>query len=180
MAAKKPRASRPGATRVIGEQVTVEWLRDHLDDSDLRLVHVSRDRRTWPRGHIPGAAFANPGELTSADGREPDHDRIVAALRRWRVGDGDRMVLYDDRGSDRWAEALIWLLRAAGFPADRLHVMEGGLKAWKKAEGPTTTDEVEPDLADALRQPQPLGKPDKVALERYRSALEAESPTPSA
>jgi thiosulfate/3-mercaptopyruvate sulfurtransferase len=177
MATKGSRTSRPASERATGERITVDWLRDHLDDSDLRVIHVSRDRRTWPRGHIPGAAFANPGELTSADGREPDPDRIVAALRRWRVGDGDRIVLYDDRGADRWAESLMWLLRAAGFPADRIHVMEGGLNAWRKAEAPTTTEEREPDLADALRQPQPLGKADKAALERYREALEADSTT---
>ena len=169
------RASR--SSNAVPERVTVEWLRDHLDDSDLRVIHVSRDRRTWPRGHIRGAALAILGELTSGDGREPDPDRIVAALRRWRVGDGDRIVLYDDRGADRWAEGLMWLLRAVGFPADRIHVMEGGLNAWKKAQGSTTTEEHEPDLADALRQPQPLGKPDKAALERYREAFEADSPT---
>jgi 3-mercaptopyruvate sulfurtransferase SseA len=177
MAAKGSRAARPASAPVAGDRITVDWLRDHLEDSDVRLVHVSRDRRTWPRGHIAGAAFANPGELTSTDGHEPDPDRIIAALRRWRVGDGDRIVLYDDRGGDRWAESLMWLLRAAGFPADRIHVMEGGLNAWKKAQGPTTTEEREPDLADALRQPQALGRPDKAALERYREALGADSPT---
>jgi 3-mercaptopyruvate sulfurtransferase SseA len=166
MAAKASRT-----VRSLPERVTVDWLRDHLEDSDVRVLHVSRDRRTWPRGHIPGAAFANPGELTSADGREPDPDRIVAGLRRWRVGDGDRLVLYDDRGGDRCAESMMWLLRAAGFPAARVHIVEGGLNAWKKADGPTTTEEREPDLADALRQPQALGRADTTALDRYRSAI---------
>ena len=178
MAAKGSRASRPAPGQAMGERVRVDWLRDHLDGSDVRVIHVSRDRRTWPRGHIPGAAFDNPGELTSADGSEPDPDRIVAALRRWRVGDGDRIVLYDDRGGDRWAESSMWLLRAAGFPANRIHVMEGGLNAWKKAGGLTTTEEREPDLADALRQPQPLGPANTVALERYRAAIESDPPTP--
>ena len=177
MATKGSRAARKVPERVTGERVAVGWLRDHLDDSDVRVLHVSRDKRTWPRGHIPGAVFANAGELTSADGREPDPDRIVAALRRWRVGDGDRVVLYDDRGADLWAESLMWLLRAAGFPAERIQVMEGGLNAWKKAEGPTTTEEHEPDLADALRQPQSLGRAEKAALERYREGVEADSPT---
>src|SRR4051812_39936605 len=45
--------------------IETEWLEEHLDDSDLRILDctVSLDaesgRDTWTRGHIPGSGFVD-------------------------------------------------------------------------------------------------------------------------
>ena len=169
------KAGAPGPT------VTVDWLADHLDDGDVRLVHLAPDRRVYNKGHLPGATLtdldrdlAAPAVPTTegiegADG-VPTRDQLQAALRRWRVGDGDRIVLYEV-GSARQTERLLALLDLYGFPIERVHRLEGGLEAWKAAGHPTTADIPEADLADALRQPVRLDDLDPSRLPAYRTAV---------
>ena len=73
-------------------------------------------------------------------------------LRTWRVGEGDRLVFYDDVGLNRQAIRGYWLLRLYRFPPDRMHILDGGIEAWRRAGLETTTEIPEADLADAPSQ----------------------------
>jgi thiosulfate/3-mercaptopyruvate sulfurtransferase len=133
--------------------VTADWLAEHLRDADLRLVHVSLDRKVYDERHLPGAVFsdlhvdlAKPGTRpeTGAAKRQyilPTRDEVAASLAAWGVAAGDRLAFYDDVGQGRHAIRAYWLLRLYGFPADRVHVLDGGLTVWE-AEGRPTTAEV--------------------------------------
>ena len=90
----------------------------------------------------------------------PTREQAEAVLRRWRVGEGDRVVFYDDVGLNRQAIRGYWLLRLYGYPKERLHILDGGIEAWRRAGQPTTTDLPEADLADGLRIPVKLGERD--------------------
>ena len=37
--------------------VSTDWLAQHLKDPKLVILHVSRDRKAYDAGHIPGARF---------------------------------------------------------------------------------------------------------------------------
>ena len=37
--------------------VSTDWLAQHLKDPKLVVLHVSRDRKAYDAGHIPGARF---------------------------------------------------------------------------------------------------------------------------
>ncbi len=155
-----------------GPLVNVEWLAAHLDDPDVRIVHVSPDRRVYNKRHIAGATYSDLHKELALKGTAPetgDAERewlvpaaelVANVLRRWRVGDGDRIVFYDDIGLNRQAIRGYWLLRLYRFPADRLHILDGGIEAWRRADLPTTTEIPEADLADGLRQPAGLGERD--------------------
>ena len=93
-------------------------------------------------------------------------------LRKWRVGQGDRLVLYDDVGLNRQAIRGYWLLRMYGFPKDRIHIMDGGIGAWRRAEFETTTDVPAPDLADGRRAPVELGERDESFLATFEEVLD--------
>ncbi|HEY8818504.1 MAG TPA: rhodanese-like domain-containing protein, partial [Candidatus Limnocylindrales bacterium] len=92
-------------------------------------------------------------------------------LRRWRVGEGDRVVFYDDIGMNRHAIRGYWLLRLYRYPADRLHILDGGIEAWRRAGHETTKELPEADLADALRQPATLGERDEGLIATYEQVL---------
>ena len=64
---------------------------------------------------------------------DPDREQTAAVLRRWGVGDGDRIVFYDDIGLNRQAIRGYWLLRLYRFPKERLHILDGGIEAWRRA-----------------------------------------------
>lgn len=168
-----PRKPATGRGETPGPLVTADWLQAHLDDGDVRVVHVSPDRRVYNRGHIPGAVYSDLHRELALRGRSPEtgdadrewlvptREQTEAVLRRWGVGEGDRVVLYDDVGLNRHAIRGYWLLRLYRFPADRLHVVDGGIKAWKRAGGATTTDIPEAALPNALRRPVRLGARDE-------------------
>jgi thiosulfate/3-mercaptopyruvate sulfurtransferase len=155
-----------------GPLVSADWLQEHLEDRDLRVVHVSPNRRVYNRGHIPGAVYSDLHRELALRGRAPEtgdaerewlvpsREQTEAVLRRWGVGEGDRIVLYDDIGLNRQAIRGYWLLRLYRFPADRIHVLDGGIKAWKRAGGATTKDIAEVDTNDDRRRPVKLGKRD--------------------
>ncbi len=93
-------------------------------------------------------------------------------------------MFLDDVGMNRQAIRGYWLLRLYRYPADRLHILDGGIEAWRRAGGETTTDVPEADLADGLRSPATLGERDDDLIATYeqvlawsREATKADGPT---
>ena len=61
-----------------GPLVSAEWLAAHLGDADLRLVHVSLDRKAYDHGHVPGAVFVDLHVDLAKGGTRP-RDRLGQA-----------------------------------------------------------------------------------------------------
>ena len=173
-----------------GPVVEADWLADNLDSvvvADVRWYLDGRSGRdAYDRGHLPGARFADlDADLSAvaspAGGRHPlpDPDRFAAAMGRLGIGDGDRVVAYDDAGGVI-AGRLWWMLDSLGHPAA---VLDGGIGAWA---GPLETAQGtwEPAEFTARRWPEDRfvdideldrlrGRPDLVVIdarsaERYR------------
>jgi len=165
-----------------GPLVSADWLQAHLEGKSLRVVHVSPNRRAYNRGHVPGAVYSDLHRELALRGKSPEtgdaerewlvptREQTEEVLRRWGVGEGDDVVLYDDIGLNRHAIRGYWLLRLYRFPAARLHVLDGGIKAWKRAGGTTTKDAPEPDLTHAPR-PVRLGELDDSLIATYDEVL---------
>jgi len=173
-------ATRGDSRELPGALVSVAWVRKHLDDPDLRLVHVSSQPEHYPKGHIRGAVFADLHTDLATKGREraipgvelqylvPDADAVAETLQRWGVGPNDRVVFYDDWARNRQAIRGLWLLRLRGFPRERVHVLDGGTKAWWAARLSLTTDIQEPAIVERF----PLG-PEDPSLLATREQVEA-------
>ncbi len=156
---------------VPGPIVSSKWLAAHLGEPDLRVVHVSTDRKGYDEGHLLGAVFSDLHVDLAKSGVRPEtgaarrryivptREETAEALGRWGVARGDRVVFYDDTGQGRYAIRGYWLLRLYRFPKDRVHVLDGGLTVWRAEDRPTTREVVarQPTPADAL---EPLGGPD--------------------
>ena len=144
---------------------------------------MAPDKRVYNKRHVPGAVLSEIHRELGLRGTAPEtgdaerdwllptRDQLEAALRRWRVGDGDRVVFNDDVGMNRHAIRGYWLLRLHGFPIERLHILDGGIEAWRRAGHPTTTELPEPDLADGLRRPVTLGERDDRLVATYDEVL---------
>ena len=103
-ATRRTRTTTTGATDGPGPLVGVDWLAEHLHDADLRIVHVAPNRRVFNRRHIPGAVYSDLHREIALRGTAPetgDAERewlipspgqVADVLRRWGVGDGDRMI----------------------------------------------------------------------------------------
>ena len=121
------------------EDVTVsaDWLKGHLKDPDLVLLHVGEEAE-YKTGHIPGARFVRQTDLAvDAGGRSlqmPSAEDLRVKLQALGVTDRSRVVVYF--GSD-WvspATRVLFTLQSAGLGA-RADLLDGGLKAWRRAGG---------------------------------------------
>ena len=163
-----------------GPLVSGEWLAAHLGEPDLRVVHVSLDRTSYDQGHVPGAVFSDlhvdlaKAGMAAATGAAkrlyltPTRQETQASLAAWGVAPGSRVVFYDDAGQSRHAIRGYWLLRLYRFPADRVHVLDGGLPVWQAEGRSVTTDE--PTAAFAAVT-EPLGEQDPALLATAEDVL---------
>lgn len=123
--------------------VSTDWLERELGASDLRVVDATkfladegRDARAeYEAGHIPGAVFMDLAELTDAssdiENMAPPAEKFASRMQSLGLGDGSRVVLYDDSPLKSAARAW-WLLKL--FGAHDVALLDGGLAKWK-AEG---------------------------------------------
>jgi thiosulfate/3-mercaptopyruvate sulfurtransferase len=185
-APKRPTSTSTSKSKESGDPgrlIDFDWLAGHLSDPDLRIVHVAPDRRVYNKRHIPGATYSDLHKEIALKGTAPETgdaerewlipspEQTAGVLRRWRVGDGDRIVFYDDVGLNRQAIRGYWLLRLYRYPKDRMHILDGGINAWTRAGLETTKEIPEADLADALRKPVELGERDDAILATYEQVL---------
>lgn len=124
--------------------VSTQWLADNLHTRDLRILDatmVAADSGRDPAaefaaGHIPGAQFLNLAELRDTNSALPNMlptvEMAISRLRALGVGDGDRIVLYDD-SPWRTAARAWFVLRTLGL-VNRIAILDGGLAKWR-AEG---------------------------------------------
>ena len=122
--------------------VSTEWLAKELGASDLRVVDASwhldpaRDPASeYEAGHIPGAVFMDLGGLADTTSdlpmMLPQAEKFASRMQSLGLGDGSRIVLYDDSDVKTAARAW-WMLRL--FGAHQIAILDGGLAKWK-AEG---------------------------------------------
>ncbi len=123
--------------------VSTDWLAKELGASDLRIVDATRLMAADPRdpraeyeaGHIPGAIFMDLGELTDPndpiENMAPPAEKFASRMQSLGLGDGSRIVLYDDSPINSSARAW-WLLKL--FGAHSVALLDGGIAKWR-AEG---------------------------------------------
>ena len=151
--------------------VETAWLETHLGDADLRVydcttVYSSPDsqrmqfdggRSGYDEGHVPGAGFIDVlGELS--DGASPLRtmmppvEQFTAAMSRYGIGDGVRVVLYDNK-LNMWATRVWWMLRAMGF--DNAAVLNGGWHKWTKEGRAVSIEQPAIPHATFVAKPRP-------------------------
>jgi thiosulfate/3-mercaptopyruvate sulfurtransferase len=156
--------------------VETDWLHAHLENANLRVldctvylpnyfdasaaqkVEIVSGRAHWEQGHIPGSAFAD----LVHDLCDPQNTRFMfpmlsaaqfaAAMSRYGVGEGTRVVLYDDM-LNIWATRIWWMLRVFGF--DNAAVLNGGWKKWTLEGRPISTAPPRYPPAQFVARPHP-------------------------
>lgn len=121
--------------------VSTEWLEKELGASDLRVVDATKflDGRDaaadFEAGHIPGAVFMDLDDLVDSSnplpGMLPPPEKFASRMQSLGLGDGSRIVVYDN-SPFRSAARAWWMLKF--FGAHDVALLDGGLAKWK-AEG---------------------------------------------
>jgi thiosulfate/3-mercaptopyruvate sulfurtransferase len=119
--------------------VETDWLEEHVDDPNVRVVEVDEDTTAYEKGHIRGAVGWNwTTDLHAKVGREYiGKDELSELLSRAGVGDGTTVVLYG--GNNNWFAAYAyWILKLRGF--DGVKLLNGGRKKWELESRELTQD----------------------------------------
>ena len=128
--------------------VSTEWLAQHLEAPDLRVVDASwylpaqgkNGRAEYEAGHIPGAVFFDIDEIADTESdlphMLPSPEKFAARVRKLGLGDGNRIVVYDQLGLMS-AARVWWMFRVFGHKD--IALLDGGLPKWI-AEGRPTED----------------------------------------
>lgn len=109
--------------------VTTQWLADHLNVPNIRLVEVGWDTSEFEAGHIPSTVAAwGYTDLHRANEREiPNKSEIESMLSQAGIANNDTIVLYGGFGNLIAAMAF-WVLKIYGHPDVRL--LNGGRQKW--------------------------------------------------
>jgi thiosulfate/3-mercaptopyruvate sulfurtransferase len=110
--------------------VETDWLEEHVDDPNVRIVEVDEDTTAYEKGHIRNALAWNwSDDLHHALNRDfIDTRGLSALLQRSGVGPETTVVLYG--GNNNWfASYGYWLLKYLGF--DNVKLLNGGRKKWE-------------------------------------------------
>lgn len=130
--------------------ISTEWLQRHLTDADLAVIDATWDMPDSGRtphsdflnAHIPGAVFADIDVIADTGNPLPHMlpaaADFAAAMSALGLDRSKRLVIYDD-SPVRSAARMWWMFRAFGHARDRVHVLDGGLAAWKTAGAPLDT-----------------------------------------
>jgi len=123
--------------------VSTQWLEDHLNAPDVRILDASfflpeagRDAHAeYATEHIPGARFFDIDDISDDHSTLPHMvppvEKFISRMRAMGIGDGHRVIVYDSVGIFS-APRVWWMFRL--FGKQDVAVLDGGLPKWR-AEG---------------------------------------------
>jgi thiosulfate/3-mercaptopyruvate sulfurtransferase len=157
--------------------VSTQWLADAIGASDLRIADCTwflpddgrNARADYLAGHIPTAVQLDLAEMADVDSdlpmMLPSPEKFASRMARLGLGDGTRIVLYDD--SPHHTAARGWaMLRSFGISA--VAILDGGLAKWRAEGRPLDHGEVTPRPRHATPRGRNVGIRD---IEQVRASL---------
>lgn len=171
--------------------VTANWLRQHIGAPDVRCVDATwfapwaggaeTGLDAFRRRHIPRAVHFDIDAIADTSSplphMLPDAVKFSARVRKLGLGDGSRIIVYDQNRFCASARVW-WMLRVMGHKD--VFVLDGGLRAWSEAGGqiddlPTPpgerhfTPRVRSDLVADLRAMQEIAASGRIRIIDARS-----------
>ncbi len=119
--------------------VSTQWVADHLNDADVRLIESNEDVLLYDTGHIAGAVKVDwHNDLNDALTRDYiGKADFEALMNRLGIGNNTRVVFYGDK-NNWWATYAFWVFQLFGHA--NAAVMDGGRAKWVAEGRPLTTD----------------------------------------
>lgn len=122
----------------IGPLVTTDWVAEHAESRDVRLIEVSVDPGVYERGHIPGAANVSwHTDLVAFPARDIiDREQFEALASRLGIRPDTTVVFYGD--PNNWFAAWgAWIFKMYGH--DNVALLDGGRRKWTAERRPLST-----------------------------------------
>jgi thiosulfate/3-mercaptopyruvate sulfurtransferase len=156
--------------------VSTDWVAQHLNDPNVRLVEVNEDVLLYDTGHIPNAVKIDwQAQLNDPVRREfvgpQQFGRLMDAIG---ITNATTVVFYGDR-NNWWAAYAYWIFKLNGHT--NVKIMDGGRKKWVD-EGRELTKEV-PHFSSSGYQVQPGAKDIRAFRDDVLAHIGGREPHPS-
>ncbi|MDA1529683.1 sulfurtransferase [Bacillus cereus group sp. TH260-2LC] len=123
--------------------VTVEWLREHIEDENVRIIDCRFDlanpnwgREKYEEEHIPHALYFDLNLDLSSPVKEhggrhplPNIEEFADKLSQAGIDEHTTVIAYDSQAGAN-ASRLWWLLNYVGH--EKVYILDGGFPAWKE------------------------------------------------
>jgi thiosulfate/3-mercaptopyruvate sulfurtransferase len=119
--------------------VSTDWVAEHLNDLNIRIIESNEDPLLYPSGHIPGAVQVDwTTDLNDQVRRDYlDKAGFEALMSRIGVTPDTTVVFYGDK-NNWWATYAFWVFQLFGHT--KAKVMDGGRLKWEKENRPLTRE----------------------------------------
>lgn len=109
--------------------VSTQWVAEHLNDPNIRIVESNEDELLYPSGHIPGAVEVDwTSDLNHQVVRDYiGKDGFSQLASRIGITPDTTVVFYGDK-SNWWATYALWVFQLFGHTNAK--IMNGGRKKW--------------------------------------------------
>ena len=119
--------------------ISTDWVLEHHQDANVRVLEVDEDVLLYDTGHIPGSQkidwLIDLWDDTMREFVQPDE--LAQLFERLGVSNDTTVVLYGDK-NNWWAAYAFWFFKYSGHEDVRL--MNGGRVKWGLEDKPMTTD----------------------------------------
>ncbi|MGG0252292.1 sulfurtransferase [Bacillus toyonensis] len=131
--------------------VTVEWLREHIEDENVRVIDCRFDlanpnwgREKYEEEHIPHALYFDlnldlSSPIAEHGGRHPlpSIEEFADKLSEVGIDEHTTVIAYDSQAGAN-AARLWWLCNYVGH--EKVYILDGGFPVWKENGLLTTTE----------------------------------------
>ncbi len=119
--------------------VSTEWVAEHLNDPNVRIIESNEDPLLYPSGHIPGAVEVDwVRDLNDPLVRDYiDVASFEELMSRIGVTPEMTVVFYGDK-NNWWATYAFWVFQLFGHTNAK--IMDGGRLKWEKEGRPMTRE----------------------------------------
>lgn len=117
--------------------VDTQWLEEHLNDPNVRVIAAEVNPQLYNDAHIPGAVFWSLTDLLLPDFRTNfDPASLEKLVSRSGISNDTTVIAYGSYpGTSGW---IFWLLKVFGH--DFVRVLNGGYQKWMAENRPVTTE----------------------------------------
>jgi thiosulfate/3-mercaptopyruvate sulfurtransferase len=123
--------------------VSTDWVAQHANDPNVRVVEVDVDTKAYDEGHVPGAfAWSWQTELCDTVRRDIiPPDKFEQLMSKSGIGNNTTVVIYGD--NNNWFAAwALWEMKI--YRHGDVRLMNGGRKKWL-SEGRELSTEAPPE-----------------------------------
>lgn len=119
--------------------VSTDWVAEHLNDPNVRMIESDEDPLLYASGHIPGAVEVDwTRDLNDPLRRDYlDKAQFEALMSRIGVTPDTLLIFYGDK-NNWWATYAFWVFQLFGH--DKAKIMDGGRLKWENEKRPLTRE----------------------------------------